>query len=90
GAILVIAMVIVPAATAHLVTNRHHTMILAAIGHGLASAWGGMYASVWLNCSTAGAMVVTGGLLYTLALVFAPQHGLFARRGTLKVVGGIA
>lgn len=90
GAILVIAMIIVPAATAHLLTNRLHTMVGVSIGHGLVSAWTGMYASVWLNCSTAGAMVVAGGILYTLALAFAPRYGLLRRREPLKVAGGIA
>lgn len=82
GSILVIAMIIVPAATAHLLTDRLLTMTVLATGHGLLSAWIGMYASVWLNVSTAGAMVVAGGSLYTLALLFAPHHGLIAR-GTM-------
>ncbi len=90
GAILVIAMIVVPAATAHLLTDRLHTMMFLAIGHGLASAWIGMYASVWLNVSTAGAMVVAGGALYTVALLFAPRHGLLAqslRRTTEEAMG---
>ncbi|MEM6731065.1 MAG: metal ABC transporter permease, partial [Myxococcota bacterium] len=84
GAILVIAMIIVPAATAHLLTDRLGAMALVALSHGVLSAWLGMYASVWLDCSTAGAMVVCGGTLYTLALVFAPRHGLLARAGRLN------
>lgn len=88
GAILVIAMIIVPAATAHLLTDRLHTMALVAVGHGATSAWLGMYGSVWLNVSTAGAMVVVGGILYAFALCFAPRHGLLARRMPLREVTG--
>lgn len=85
GTILVIAMVIVPAATAHLLTDRLSSMLGVALSHGLFSAWIGMYVSVWFNCSTAGAMVVSGGVLYAITLVLAPRHGLIARRGVLKV-----
>lgn len=79
GTILVIAMIVVPAATAHLLTDRLTTMVAIAIGHGVTSAWLGMGLSVWLDCSTAGAMVVSGGSLYAMALLFAPRHGLVTR-----------
>lgn len=67
GAVLVIAAIITPAATAHLLTRHLHTMILIAIAHGLTSALMGMYISIWINCSTSGAMVVTGFALYGAA-----------------------
>jgi manganese/zinc/iron transport system permease protein len=75
GAILAIAMIIVPAATAHLLCDRLPAMLAVAVGHGLLSAVLGMYASVWFNCSTAGAMVVVGGGLYAIAFMLAPTHG---------------
>lgn len=64
GAILVIATMITPAATAHLVAHRLHTMLAVAVVHGLLSAILGMYMSIWINCSSAGAMVSVGALLY--------------------------
>ncbi len=67
GAVLVIAMIIAPAATAHLLTRRLHTMLGIALAHGLISAAIGMYVSIWINCSTAGAMVCAGMFLYALA-----------------------
>lgn len=70
GAILVIATMITPAATAHLLCDRLHTMLLVAVAHGLLSAWLGMYASIWLNCSSAGAMVTVGALLYAAAFAW--------------------
>jgi manganese/zinc/iron transport system permease protein len=67
GAVLVIAMIVTPAATAHLVTQRLHTMLGVAVAHALISGAMGMYLSIWINCSTAGAMVCTGMALYALA-----------------------
>lgn len=79
GAILVIALIIVPAATAHILADRLRTMVAIAILHTVLSAVLGMYASIWLNCSSAGAIVVTGGVLYGLAFIFGPRHGMLAR-----------
>jgi len=89
GAILAIAMIIVPAATAHMLCDRLPAMLAVAVGHGLVSSVGGMYVSVWLNCSTAGAMVVVGGVLYALVFLFAPRHGLVWRslRGSAQPGG---
>ncbi len=70
GAVLVIAAIITPAATAHLVTRHLQSMIAIAVAHGLLSAALGMYISIWINCSTAGAMVSVGALLYTLTLAY--------------------
>lgn len=67
GAVLVIAMIVTPAATAHLVTRRLHTMLFVATGHALLSGAIGMYVSIWINCSTAGAMVCAGMGLYAMA-----------------------
>ncbi len=80
GAILVIAAMITPAATAHLLTRRLHTMLAVAVAHGLFSAWVGMYLSIWINCSTAGAMVTTGAALYALAFGQLRLRQLLRRR----------
>jgi manganese/zinc/iron transport system permease protein len=75
GAILAIALMIVPAATAHLLADRLPTMIGISVLHSIISAVVGLYVSVWINGSTAGAIVVVGGVLYLLAFLFAPDHG---------------
>ncbi len=75
GAILVIALIIVPGATAHLLADRLVVMIAIAISHAVASCWLGMYAAIAFNTSAAGAIVVVGGILYLLAFLFAPRHG---------------
>lgn len=75
GAILVIALIIVPAATAHLLADRLSTMIALSVLHGVISSWVGMYLAIWIDTSAAGAIVVVGGALYVLAFLFAPRHG---------------
>jgi hypothetical protein len=37
-----------------------------------------MHLGVWLNCSPAGAMVVIGGILFCVAWIFSPTHGLLS------------
>jgi len=70
GAVLVIAAMITPAATAHLLTRHLQTMLAVAVAHGLISAVVGMYVSIWLNCSTGGAMVCVGAVLFGLAMAW--------------------
>lgn len=79
GSILVIAMLIVPAATAHLLTDRLRTMLLAAVAVSWLAAIGGYYFAVKLNTSVAGMMAVIAGLEFGLAVFFAPKHGLLGK-----------
>ena len=67
GAILVIAMLILPGATASLMTHSLSRMHLIAIGHAFLSAWLGVSLGVWLDCSIGAAMVVAGVGLFSLA-----------------------
>lgn len=80
GAVLAMAMIVTPAATAHLLTDRLPMMLAVSILHGLLSALLGMYLSVWFELSSSGAIVVVGALLYVLAFLFAPRHGLLWRK----------
>lgn len=79
GAVLVIALIIVPAATAHLLARSLGAMLVLSVAHGLLASWVGMYLAIALDISAAGAVVVAGGLLYALAFLFAPGHGRFWR-----------
>src|SRR5690606_38623001 len=83
GAILVVAMLIVPAATAYLLTDRLPVMIGLAVGLGIASAVGGYWLARWIDGSIAGAMAVVAGVLFVVAFLFAPRHGLIARYARL-------
>lgn len=66
GAILVIAMLILPGATASLLTRRLVWMHFIAVGHAALSAWLGVSLGVWLDCSIGAAMVVAGAIVFGL------------------------
>lgn len=70
GAILVVGFLIVPPATAQLLTNRLPFMLIVAALVGIVSAIGGYYAAVWLNVSITGAMIVVSGLIFSLAFIY--------------------
>jgi ABC-type Mn2+/Zn2+ transport system permease subunit len=80
GALLVIAMLITPGATALLLTDRFSRMLIIAPALGAVTAMAGTYASFFLDGSTGGAIVVLQTFLFVLALLFAPKHGLLAGR----------
>lgn len=79
GAILVIAMLILPGATASLLAYRLPPMFGITVIHAALSAVGGIHLAAWLKCSEAGAMVVAGSVLFALAWVFSPSQGLLLR-----------
>ena len=79
GAILVIAMLILPGATASLLVHRLPPMFGITVIHAALSAVGGIHLATWLNCSPAGAMVVAGSVLFALAWMFSPSQGLLRR-----------
>ena len=79
GVILVIAMLIVPANTAYLLTDRLSVMMILSVGIGVLSAVLGYALATALNASVAGAMGTVTGLLYALAVLFAPRHGVLVR-----------
>jgi manganese/zinc/iron transport system permease protein len=79
GAILVVALLIVPPATAYLLTDRLPTMIVLSVATGVIAALGGYALAIALNASIAGAMATVGGILFGLALLLSPRYGLIAK-----------
>ncbi len=79
GAILVIAMLILPGATATLLSHRLPVMLGLTLLHAAVSAVLGMHLALWLDCSPAGAMVVAGTVLFKSAWIFNPTDGLLRR-----------
>lgn len=76
GSILVIALLIIPAASAFLCTYKLKTMLWLAALHALLSAVGGLYLFVHGNCSFSAAMVVAGSILFAIAWLFGPVDGM--------------
>lgn len=87
GSIIVIAMLIAPAAAAHLLTDRLGYMILISVVLAILSAvFGHLSALVvpgWIgfeSISTSGMMAVISGLIFTAVLFFAPRYGVIVRK----------
>lgn len=79
GAILVVAMFIVPGAAAYLWSNRLKTILWLSAGFAVLSAVGGYaLASVW-NSSIAGAMVAAIGLVFLFSVLVSPSQGLLGK-----------
>ena len=79
GAILVIAMLILPGATASLISHRLPVIFVLTVLHAALSSVLGVHLALWLECSIAGAMVVMGGALFVVAWIFSPTQGLLRR-----------
>ena len=80
GAILVVAMLVTPGATAYLLTDRFSKMIAIACGLGVGTSVVGAYASYFFDGSTGGCIVSLQTILFVAALIFAPKHGMRAAR----------
>jgi len=78
GAILVVALMIAPAATAYLLTTDLKKMLGYAISFGVFSAISGYWVAHWLDASIAGSITTMLGLLFFLVYLFAPNKGLIA------------
>lgn len=79
GIILVVAMLVTPGATAYLLTDRFDIMMLIAMASGIFSSVMGTYISYHIDGSTGGCIVVLQTLLFLLAMIFAPKHGLLVK-----------
>ncbi|HLQ99689.1 MAG TPA: metal ABC transporter permease [Sphingobacterium sp.] len=78
GAILVVALMIAPAAAAYLLTNDLKRMILLSMGFGVLSAVIGYWTAHFLDASIAGSMTSVLGLVFFTVYLFAPDKGLIA------------
>ena len=87
GAFLVVAMVVTPGATAYLLSDRFPRLLLLSVAIGAATGFVGAYASYFLDGATGGVIVVLQTLIFLLAFVFAPRHGLLAARRRVGTAG---
>ncbi|WP_141432159.1 metal ABC transporter permease [Bacillus sp. 03113] len=80
GAILVVGMLIVPAATAYLLTEKLSWMIGISMIIGIMSSILGYYMAYLYDASIAGCMISVAGVLFLLALLFSPTHGVVVKK----------
>ncbi len=78
GAILVVALMIAPAATAYLLVNNLKKMLMLSIFFGVFSAIAGYWMANILDASIAGSMTTVLGVLFLVVYLFAPNKGLFS------------
>jgi manganese/iron transport system permease protein len=79
GVILVVGLLITPAATAYLLSDRLDRMMLLAALFGVTSVIGGLYLCVWLDSAGGGAVMLFCTLQFLVVLVLAPRYGVLAR-----------
>ncbi|XQZ35139.1 metal ABC transporter permease [Paracoccus yeei] len=80
GAFLVVALVVTPGATAYLLTDRFPRLIALSVAIGAVTSAVGAYVSFYLDGATGGVIVCLQTLLFLLAFLLAPKHGLLAAR----------
>ncbi|MFT5846711.1 MAG: manganese/zinc/iron transport system permease protein [Psychroserpens sp.] len=78
GAILVVALMIAPAATAYLLTTDLKKMLVLSIIFGIVSAISGYWFAHWLDASISGSITTMLGLLFLIVYLFAPSKGVIA------------
>jgi ABC-type Mn2+/Zn2+ transport system permease subunit len=80
GIILVVAMLVTPAATAQLVTVRFASLMGLAALIGVATAVAGLYLSYWLNVASGATIVLVQTVVFLAVLALSPRTGLLGRR----------
>lgn len=80
GTVLVIAMLITPAATAFMLTDRLSVMICLAAGFGVAAAVIGLFFSYSYNLASGAAIVLTCAAFFIAAFLFSPKKGILMKR----------
>lgn len=79
GVILVVAMLIIPGATAYLLTDRFGRMLVIAPVLSAAASVVGIYISYWIDAASGGLVVVVQGAVFALVYLFSPRQGLLGR-----------
>lgn len=86
GAILVVGMIIVPAATAYLLTERLSIMIVISMIVGIISSAGGYYIAYLFDASIAGSMISVAGGIFLIVFLFSPTHGVIVKQWRRKLM----
>ncbi|WP_237222125.1 metal ABC transporter permease [Rothia nasimurium] len=86
GVVLVVALLVIPGATARLLTDRFTSMLLISSAVSLLAALAGFFLAYLLDISAGGTVVLALGVLFGLAYLFAPRHGLLAAARAKRAV----
>jgi manganese/iron transport system permease protein len=86
GIVLVVAMLVTPAATGQLLVDRFWDLVRVAIAVAVVSALVGLYLSYYLNVASGASIVLIETLCFALALVLSPKNGWIAGRRRAAVM----
>jgi manganese transport system permease protein len=79
GVVLVVAMLIIPGATAYLLTDRFGRMLVIAPALSAAASVVGILLSYWLDAASGGLVVVVQGVVFAVVYLLSPRHGVLLR-----------
>lgn len=79
GSIVVVALMLTPAATAYLLTNHISALVASSLAIATITAVAGYDLACILDASIAGSIATMSGIIFLLVLIFAPHKGLCAR-----------
>jgi len=80
GNLLVLSLLVTPAAAARVLSDRLHRMLLLSVLIAVGSGFVGLYVSFHYDLSASGAIALTTTAIFLLSLVFAPRHGYISQR----------
>ncbi|MEJ8801960.1 metal ABC transporter permease [Pontibacter sp. H249] len=86
GAILVVALLVAPPATAYLLTDNFKTMLILSVVLGILAAFAGYYLAVWIDGSIAGAIATVTGIEFMIAFLFSPSRGILMSKKLIQPV----
>lgn len=76
GVVLVLSLLITPAATAYLLVKRLHEVMILGVVIGVLSSISGMYISYFYNLPSGPAIVLVSFGLFVIAFLFSPTQGI--------------
>jgi manganese transport system permease protein len=79
GVVLVVSMLIIPGATAYLLTDRFGRMLVIAPVVSALCSVAGIYLSYYLDTASGGMVVLAQGSVFALVYLFSPRHGVIGR-----------
>ena len=82
GVVLVLSLLITPAASAYLLVNRLHLVMLLGIVIGVVSSIAGMYLSYYYNLPSGPAIVLVASGIFVLTFLFSPSQGILTNPST--------
>ncbi|MEZ6107712.1 MAG: metal ABC transporter permease, partial [Pirellulaceae bacterium] len=80
GVVLVVALIVTPAATAYLIHDRLDRMLLTAVVVSIVSSWLGYALATWSEVAPGPAIVLMGTIVFLVVLIASPKYGVIAAR----------